>query len=90
MGRYSSTTMCSIGTIAYFTEQYTDYFTCNSNTVTTHFKQCIYVHRRNEELDDKAVIKRLKQRVAELEKEVAELRQGTGNSQQVCKHNKYT
>ena len=32
-------------------------------------------HRRNEELDDKIVIKKLKQRIAELEKEVSQLSQ---------------
>jgi len=37
----------------------------------------ILLTRRNEELDDKAVIRRLKQRISELEKEVIMLREGT-------------
>lgn len=44
----------------------------------------ILLTRRNEELDDKAVIRRLKQRITELEKEVIMLREGTAPEQQVC------
>ena len=43
----------------------------------------ILLTRRNEELDDKAVIRRLKQRITELEKEVIMLREGTATEQQV-------
>ena len=41
--------------------------------------------RRNEELDDKAVIRRLKQKITELEKEVTALRTGTITEQQAHK-----
>ena len=40
-------------------------------------------YRRNEELDDKAVIKKLKLRVAELEREIATTREQTPTIQQV-------
>ena len=40
------------------------------------------LHRRNEEMDDKVLIKRLKKRVAELEAEVEQLRQELGSPPQ--------
>ena len=42
-----------------------------------HVTFCFF--RRNEELDDKVVIKRLKRRVSELEQEIQQLRESSGH-----------
>ncbi len=46
------------------------------------FNSCLIVNRKNEELDDKAIIRKLKHRIAELENEVLSLK-GQGIQQEV-------